>query len=140
MNRSLSVLLLLAVVCAASFSLSAQTTNGKASGGEKFSGVWSGTFEGDSSGKFEMTLTPAADGKHTGNLTVTPNDGDSYSVNFKSVVFDGDKVIAKYPAPGDNEVVMEGTSDGQALSGSWSFREQDSRTAGGTWKGAKKAK
>ena len=140
MKRSLSGLILLVIFAAAAVSLTAQTTGSKPAGGEKFSGAWAGTFEGDATGKFEMTISPGADGKHSGSLSVSPDNGEGYTASFKSVSIEGDKIVAKYdsPADGGSEVALEGTGDGKAASGKWSIQSQGSQSAAGTWKVAKK--
>jgi len=141
MKHSRLMLALVAASLAASISLAAQTQNSKTSAGETFGGAWAGTFEGDAIGKFEMTFAPGADGKHAGTINVTPDGGNGYDASFKSVSFDGDKIIAKYDSPGDSpaEVTMEGTSDGKAASGKWSIQAQGSQVASGTWKVSRKA-
>ncbi|MDQ3255496.1 MAG: hypothetical protein M3R15_16625 [Acidobacteriota bacterium] len=140
MKHSRLMLALVAASLAASISLAAQTVNSKMSAGEKFGGAWAGTFEGEGIGKFEMTVAPGADGKHSGTVSVTPDDGEGYNTSFKSVSLDADKMVAKYASPGnsDSEVIMEGTSDGKAASGKWSIQSQGSQVAGGTWKATKK--
>jgi len=140
MNRSLSGLILLVVFAAAAVSLVAQTPGTKPSGGEKFSGAWAGTFEGDATGKFEMTISPGADGKHSGSVSVTPDSGEGYTASFKSVSVEGDKIVVKYDSPdGGSEVALEGTGDGKAASGKWVIQSQGSQSASGTWKTTRKA-
>lgn len=139
MKHSRAMLVLVATLLAASFSLAAQTQNSKPTAGEKFSGAWAGTFEGDSTGKFEMTISPGADGKHSGSLSVSPDGGEGYTASFKSVSVEGDKIVIKYDSPdGGSEVALEGTGDGKAASGKWSIQSQGSQSASGTWKTTRK--
>jgi hypothetical protein len=141
MKHSRLVLALVAASLAASISLAAQTVNNKMPAGEKFGGAWAGTFEGDATGKFEMTITTGADGKLGGTISVAPDNGGGYDTSFKSVTVEGDKVILKYDSPGGDgsEATLEGTGDSKAASGKWSIQSQGSQVASGTWKVARKA-
>ncbi|HVF26806.1 MAG TPA: hypothetical protein VM943_01115 [Pyrinomonadaceae bacterium] len=142
MKHSRLMLALVAASLVASISLAAQTQNGKMSAGEKFSGAWAGTFEGDATGKFEMSVTPGTDGKLGGTISVAPDNGGGYDASFKSVTVEGDKVVIKYDSPGGDgsEATLEGTGDSKAASGKWSIQSQGSQVASGTWKVTKKEK
>lgn len=133
--------LMLFLILSTSATLLFAQTSQKESSAEKFRGTWSGSFEGDSSGKFEMLLSPSGDGKHTGEMSITSGDGNGYQVKLKSLTFDGQKMVAKYDAPGgeNGEVTIEGTLEGDAMSGSWSYHDQGNNTGRGTWKASRKA-
>lgn len=129
-------LILFLFIGAATYSLVAQDSAKKLSPSERFGGTWSGSFDGDISGKFEMSIMPAgANSKHTGKVIVTPDEGDSYTASFKSLTLEGDKLVGKYDDPsGNGEVMLEGTSDGKAASGTWTYSRQDNQAAKGMWK------
>lgn len=141
MRLIITRLMLFLILTTSAISLLAQTLQTKVSPAEKFRGAWSGGFQGDSSGQFEMLLSPSADGKHTGEMSISTGDGGGYQVKLKSLTFDGQKMVAKYDAPGseNGEVTVEGTLEGNALSGSWSFHDQGNNSGRGTWKATRKA-
>ena len=68
MRLIITTLMLFLIISTSGMSLFAQTSQTKISLDEKFRGTWSGTFEGDGSGKFEMLLSPSCDWKHTGEI------------------------------------------------------------------------
>jgi hypothetical protein len=103
-------------------------------GAEQYAGMWSGTYDGSGTGQFEMTLDKGKDGGTTGKVNVT-TDGGNYSADFKSVSFDGDKMMAKYDFPLDPsaEILMTATFDKASAKGTWSLRPkgQSDEIAGG---------
>lgn len=109
--------------------------------GEEYVGTWLGTWEGSGSGTLELTLEKDTAGAITGKLAVTgePN----YTVTFKSLEFDGNKMAAKYDFPPDEsaEVVIGATFEGNTASGTWSAREKASgnEVVAGTWSVKKKS-
>ncbi|MEJ7616740.1 MAG: hypothetical protein WKF30_07175 [Pyrinomonadaceae bacterium] len=130
-------------VGSSSSALRAQTTEQQQpspNASKKIEGTWAGTFEGDGTGKFEMSFSTAADGKESGRLSVTPDQGDGYSVDFKTLSFDGSKMNASYTSPeSSDEIMMEGVLDDAAgFSGKWALGPMGSPTATGTWKAIKK--
>ena len=107
----------------------------QAAGAEQYAGMWSGTYDGAGTGKFEMTLDKAQDGAMTGKVDVT-TEGGNYSADLKSVVFEGPKMTAKYNFPLDPsaEVIMTATFEGSAAKGTWSLRpkgQPDELASGG---------
>jgi hypothetical protein len=118
-------------------SLAAQTA------AERFAGSWSGTYEGDSSGRVVMAITVGDGGKAAVHLEVTDNsDGATQRVDAKSVVLDGDKAVVMYDAPGSDlgEVRLEGVFSGDAASGTWTFHDRTGRSIKGTWNAARPGK
>jgi len=125
----LGALLVMLVIGAAARGEARQTA-----GAEQYAGMWSGTYDGGGTGQFEMTLDKGKDGGMTGKVNVT-TDGGNYSADFKSVSFDGDKMMARYDFPlnPSAEVVMTATFDKISAKGTWSLRPkgQSDEIAGG---------
>lgn len=132
MHRKLSValVLLLAVVAIAA------TTTGQSA--DKFGGTWAGTYDGDASGKLEITITPAAEGKYTGQLVSTSSEGEAYTLPLKSATVEGGKMVSKYDWPQGGEVTMEGTFAEKTAAGKWMVGAEGNAAASGTWKADKK--
>jgi hypothetical protein len=88
-------------------------------------GVWSGTWEGGGgSGGFELTLEKGKDGADAGRVSVT---GDTpYQATFRTLKFDGKKMIAVYdfPPEGQIEIHLDLTFEAGAAKGSWSARSK----------------
>ena len=113
----------------------------KASGNSEVLGTWSGTWEGGSTGKFEMTITKGADGKLTGSLSAHPEGGDGYTTSFKSVDVSGGKLTVTLEDPqGEVRITLEGSLDQTAMKGGYSVRTkaQGEEVEGGTWQAKKK--
>ena len=108
-----------------------------AADGDKYVGVWSGSWDGaGSGGGFELTLAHEKDKPLSGKVSVTGEP--SYTATLASVTFDGAKMTAKYdftPEP-SAEVVLSATFDGDTATGSWSLREKGggNEVASGGWK------
>ena len=133
---SLPILVLVACV-----SYARQADNKKASTDSAAIGTWNGTWQGGSSGKFEMTITKGPDGKLSGSLTAHPAEGDGYTTNFKSVDVTGGKLTVKLSDPDDEvEITIQGALDPAAMKGSYSVRSkgQGEEVDGGTWEAKKK--
>jgi hypothetical protein len=131
-ERWTAMIFVLVAWCVAS---PAPAAAGQAAGGEQYSGMWSGTYDGSGTGPFEMTLGKNQDGAIPGKVNVT-TDGGSYSADLKSVSFDGAKMSARYdfPLAPEAEVVMTVTFDGKNAKGTWSLRPKgatDEIAAGG---------
>ena len=133
---------LLVVVMVACFSYARQVEGKKTSSDSAaVVGTWSGSWQGGSTGKFEMTISKGADGKLTGSLTAHPADGDGYTAGFKSVDVSGGKLIVKLSDPDDEvEITIQGALDPAAMKGSYSVRSkgQGEEVDGGTWEAKKK--
>ncbi len=93
----------------------------KSDGGS--AGTWSGTWTGGSAGKFEMTIKKEADGKLSATLTATPDQGDGYTVNFKFVEANGNKLTMKFDDPsGEVEGTLQAVVEGSTVKGDYSIR------------------
>ena len=140
MRRQISYSLLV-VLLAACFSYARQAEGRKASTDSAAVGSWSGSWEGGSTGKFEMTISKGAGGKLGGSITASPADGTGYTVQFKSVDVSGGKLTVKLEDPdGEVEITIEGALDPAAMKGSYSVRSkaQGDRVDGGAWQAKKK--
>ena len=110
--------------------------------GEQFVGTWAGTWEGaGSSGGIELTLEKGKDGALTGGVSVTGEP--AYTATFKTLKFDGKKMVATYdfpPDPNAAEVLLDATFDGTKAAGGWSLTDKGggSQVASGTWSVSKK--
>ncbi|MGH9835716.1 MAG: hypothetical protein ACRD9Y_22075 [Blastocatellia bacterium] len=86
-------------------------------------GTWSGTWTGGSTGKFEMTIKKEAGGKLSASLTATPDQGDGYTVNFKFVEPNGNKLTMKFDDPsGEVEGTLQAVVEGSSIKGDYSIR------------------
>ena len=139
MRKSCFVLLgivIIAAVCSA-----AQREGNPPAAPEQLIGTWSGTWEGaGSGGGFELTFTREKEGPIAGRVSVTGEP--AYSATLKTLSFEGKKMTAKYDFTPDDaaEVILAGSFEGTAASGTWSLREKSSgnEVASGSWKVAKK--
>jgi hypothetical protein len=132
---------LLVVVLVACFSYAQQSESKKTSPDSAAVGTWSGSWQGGSNGKFEMTISKAPDGKLTGTLTAHPTEGDGYTAPFKSVDVTGGKLTVKLADADDQvEITITGALDPAAMKGSYSVRSkpQGEEVDGGTWEAKKK--
>jgi hypothetical protein len=124
-------------------SASAQREGGPAAG-ERFVGVWSGSWEGGGGGGggFELTLERDKDKGLTGKVAVTGEP--TYNATLTSVAFDGAKMTAKYDFPPEPaaEVVLTATFEGNGATGAWLLREKGNggEISSGSWKVARKEK
>ena len=84
-------------------------------------GVWSGTYTGDGSGKYTMTIARDAAKKLGGSLTNTSAEGESFTSTFKTVTVNGPKLTIAYDTAGGDggEVQLEATIDKASLTGAW---------------------
>lgn len=108
-----------------------------AASGADIAGEWDGGWEGaGGSGTFKLTLTPGADGKLSGGVSVGQADGD-YKATFTSVAIVDGKLIAKYDYTPDPqaEIALTGTFEGATLKGEWKMlpKGQEMELAAGTW-------
>ncbi|MEJ7712128.1 MAG: hypothetical protein WKF84_20275 [Pyrinomonadaceae bacterium] len=141
MQRILSISLLVVLTFFVSSSLRAQTTQQKPSTptATNISGTWAGTYEGDDAGKLELTFSSSSDGKETGKMNINTDQGESYSVDLKTVSVSDNKLIATYTSPqGSDEIMMEGVIDNNTVTGKWALGPTGSPSSTGTWKASKK--
>ena len=86
-------------------------------------GTWSGTWTGGSTGKFEMIIKKEAGGKLSATLTASPDQGDGYTVNFKLVQPNGDKLTMKFDDPsGEVEGTLQAVVEGSTIKGDYAIR------------------
>jgi hypothetical protein len=89
-------------------------------------GTWSGSYTGDGSGTYTMTIARDANKKLGGSLTNTGEGGETFTATFKTVTVDGPKLSITYPTPGGEggEIRLEATIDKTALTGAWKVVER----------------
>jgi len=101
-------------------------------------GTWSGTWIGDSKGKFEMTITKAPDGKLSATMTSTPDQQESTTWRSKMVEANGDKLTINFEdTNGDLDATLEGVIDGSSIKGDYSVRANGDQVDAGTFQGTR---
>jgi hypothetical protein len=129
------------VVAVALFSAMAlPSAQGTAASKDPIVGSWAGTYDGDDTGKFTMSISRDAAKQLGGTLQAMSDDGGNFSATFKSIVVDGSKVAMAYDSPGDGGVVttLDATLDGTTLKGTWkSVDSSGNVVASGGFTGAK---
>jgi hypothetical protein len=136
MRRLLPLILLALVVFFAA--PSAQTAAEK-----NVIGAWSGTYSGDGTGKYTMTIAPDASKKLGGTLTNTNESGESFTSTFKTVTVDGPKLSISYESPGDDGglVQLDATIEKASLTGAWKVVDSAKNVMqSGTFTGTKEKK
>lgn len=124
-------LLLLLLAFVLSLPLAAQTTASAADNAAAFIGKWAGTYDGAASGKCEMNILRKADGQYEGSIVVIPVDESRYTIQFKTLIIEGNKLKASYNEPGENTPIsLEGTLSGDTLKGTY---QTNNGEATGTW-------
>ncbi|GAB2564633.1 hypothetical protein [Spirosoma areae] len=112
-------------------SASAQTTTTANDSLKTVAGKWAGTFEGASSGKFELVLNQDSHQKLTGQVIMLPDDGNRYPISLKTVVWQKGQLSATYTDPSDgDEVSFTGNYTSPMLKGTW---KADGGQSTGTW-------
>ena len=104
-------------------------------------GIWSGTWTGGSTGKFEMTITKGADGKLSATMTSHPDQGESSTWQSTLVEANGEKLTMKVDsADGGAEGTLHGVIEGSSITGDYSVRAKASgeETDKGTFTGTRK--
>lgn len=83
-------------------------------------GKWTGTYDGGSSGNFEMVISRDGTGKLTGQITLLPPDGSRYPINLKTVTYQGSQLNATYDdSQSGGEVSIKGRPDNTGMKGTW---------------------
>ena len=112
------VMLVVAVALLSTVAL--PSAQGTAAANDPIVGNWAGTYDGDGTGKFTMSISRDAAKQLGGTLQAMPDEGGGFTVTFKSIVVDGSKVTMAYDSPGDGGVVtLDATLDGTTLKGTW---------------------
>lgn len=94
-------------------------------------GKWSGTYSGDSSGKFELVVKQDNGQKLTGQLRMLTDDPNLKPINLKTISWKNGRLSAAYTDPEEgNEVSFTGTYIDPDLEGTWKSDEGQST---GTW-------
>jgi len=95
--------------------------------GANAAGTWSGSWTGGSSGKFEMTIKKDAAGKLSGTLTTSPDQGQGYTTQFKSVEVKASRLTMKFDDPdGSSEAMLQAVIQGSSIKGDYSIRSKAS--------------
>ena len=101
----------------------------------EFLGTWTGTWEGQGTGGFELTLEQVKDESLTGRVSVTGEP--TYKATLRTVSFTGTRMSATYDFPPDDqiEIVLAATFDGETAKGTWIARVKGGgdTVASGTW-------
>ncbi|GAB3490524.1 hypothetical protein GCM10027341_02350 [Spirosoma knui] len=128
LRKALAILLLtiVATYTAASAQTTASTTDSLAA----VVGKWTGTFDGASSGKFELVLNKDASNKLGGQIIMLADDGNKYPIDLKTANWRNGKLSASYSDPSGGDVSFSGTLTDPTLKGSW---EANGGQATGTW-------
>jgi hypothetical protein len=114
--RHVMVVVAVGLICAGAVPLAQETGASQ----DPLIGSWSGTFEGDSSGTFTMSIGRDESKNLGGTLEVLPEVGEGYSAKFRTVDVDGNAVTLTYDTPGEGaKVQLDGTLDGKTLKGAW---------------------
>ncbi|WP_338873372.1 hypothetical protein WBJ53_30365 [Spirosoma sp. SC4-14] len=129
MKVLLAILLMIAVVSPVA---SAQTTP---TDNTTVAGKWSGSFDGDSSGKFEMVLNQDSSGKLTGQVIMVTDDGSRYPIDLKTAVWEKGQLTATYENPSDGgQVSFTGKFADSDLKGTW---QTNAGQASGMWQASR---
>ena len=112
------VMLVVAVALISAVALpSAQET---AASKDPIVGSWAGTYNGDGTGRFTMSISRDAAKQLGGTLQATSDDGGGVTATFKSIVVDGSNVAMAYDSPENGgPVELQATLDGTTLKGTW---------------------
>lgn len=108
---------------------------------EPLVGSWAGTFAGEASGKYTMSIQRESADKLAGSIVTIVDGGNESEAAFTSVALDGGKAVMKYgTSDGQAEIVMEATLEGEAIKGTWKAVAPGTADAlqSGTFDGTKK--
>lgn len=86
-------------------------------------GVWSGSWTGGSGGKFEITIRRETQGRFSGSMTVSPDRGDEYAAQIRTIVSKGGNLSLTFWDPeGEVEVTLQGSIAGASYKGDYTIR------------------
>jgi hypothetical protein len=141
MRRTLAVVMLVAAAGLGQLALANQKETTGAKDDSAFLGTWSGTWSGGSAGRFEMTISRDANGKLSGSITPSPENGAPYTSSFQSLVVENGKLTARFQPPdGQVGVSMTATVEGAECKGSYDVYEKSngSGVESGSWAAKKR--
>lgn len=93
-------------------------------------GKWTGTFEGASSGKFELVISQDVGRKLTGQVVMLTSDGSRYPITLKTIMYQNGQLSAGFTDSQNGEVRFMGKPDSTGLKGTWDANDgQDT----GSW-------
>lgn len=141
MHKRLQISLLAILLIAGVALLTTQEAVARPDASDAFVGSWEGTWTGGSSGKFGMTIAKGAGGKLSGSISPTPDQGEGYTVAFKSVEVVSGKLTVKFEDPGgEADITLTGSVDGKSAKGTYSVRQKGdgSEVDSGSWTLTKK--
>ena len=121
--------------------LAASAATARPDDSDVFVGTWEGTWTGGSTGKVGMTFSKGAGGKLAGSISPKPDQGDGYTVSFKSVEMISGKLTVKFEDPnGENEITLVGSVAGKSAKGTYSVKQKSDGTEvdTGSWEVTKK--
>ena len=88
-------------------------------------GNWTGTWNGDTTGKFVMKITKDSEGKLSGRINASSDTGEAFDIYFEPTVAKGNKITAKFEDPFDErEVSIEALLEGSTLKGAYTIRQK----------------
>jgi hypothetical protein len=141
MHKQLQISLFVILFIAAVALLATQEATARPDDSDAFVGTWEGTWTGGSSGKFGMTISKGAGGKLSGSISPTPDQGEGYTVAFKTVEVTSGKLTVKFEDPsGEADIILTGSAEGKSAKGTYSVRQKGdgSEVDSGSWTLTKK--
>ncbi len=82
-------------------------------------GKWTGSYDGASSGKFELVINQNDSPKLTGLITMLLPEGSGKPITLKTVTYQDGQVVAAYDDPENGEVNLTGKLSNPTLKGTW---------------------
>lgn len=141
MHKQLRISLLAILFIAGVTLLAAQEATARSEDSDAFVGTWEGAWTGGSTGKFALTIAKGTGGKLSGSISPKPDQGDGYTVAFKSVEVISGMLTAKCEDPnGDVEITLTGSAEGKSAKGTYSVRQKGdgSEVDTGSWTATRK--
>lgn len=130
-NALFAALLLVVITC---WAANAQSSTATSDSLTTIAGKWAGTFDGASSGKFELVINQDSNRKLSGQVIMLADDGNRYPADLKTVAWENGKLSASYVDGDGGEVKFSGNYAKPALKGTW--KSEDGQ-ASGTWQASR---